>query len=78
MSELLRYVVEHLVKNKDSVKITSEDKDGEENLTLSVAQEDMGKVIGRSGRTAKDIRCILRAAAGARINLEIVEQAEHA
>ncbi|MBP3240574.1 MAG: KH domain-containing protein [Oribacterium sp.] len=63
MKELLETIARALVQNPDDVKVTEENKDGEIVLTLSVNEQDMGKVIGRSGRIAKAIRSVMSAAA---------------
>lgn len=63
MKELLETIAKALVQNPDDVKVVEEDKDGEIVLTLSVNEQDMGKVIGRSGRIAKAIRSVMSAAA---------------
>lgn len=63
MKELLETIARALVQNPDDVKVIEEDKDGEIVLTLSVNEQDMGKVIGRSGRIAKAIRSVMSAAA---------------
>lgn len=63
MKELLETIARALVQNPDDVKVVEEDKDGEIMLTLSVNEQDMGKVIGRSGRIAKAIRSVMSAAA---------------
>jgi predicted RNA-binding protein YlqC (UPF0109 family) len=74
MSELLTHVAKQLVDKPDSVKV-SEDVDGDfVKLHLEVAEEDVGKVIGRGGRIAKAIRAILKVMAtrdGTKVNLEI-------
>ncbi len=74
MSELLNYVAKQLVEKPDEVKVT-ETVDGEMvKLHLAVAEEDVGKVIGRGGRIAKAIRAILKVMAtrdGTKVNLEI-------
>ena len=65
MKELLYAIVEELVEDKSAIKIT-EDEPNEEGvivLHLSVAPEDMGRVIGKQGRIAKAIRTIMRAGA---------------
>ena len=62
MKELLETIARALVQNPDDVKVVEEDKDGEIVLTLSVNEQDMGKVIGRSGRIAKAIRSVMSAA----------------
>ena len=77
MKDLLSYIVGHLVENPGEARIETGERDGGELLKLTVAPDDMGRVIGRSGRTARAIRQLLRAAAGSegsRVNLEIVEQ----
>ncbi len=63
MKELLEIIAKALVQNPDDVKVVEENKDGEIVLTLSVNEQDMGKVIGRSGRIAKAIRSVMSAAA---------------
>lgn len=63
MKELLETIARALVQNPDDVKVVEEDKDGKIVLTLSVNEQDMGKVIGRSGRIAKAIRSVMSAAA---------------
>ena len=63
MKELLETIARALVQNPDDVKVVEEDKDGEIVLTLSENEQDMGKVIGRSGRIAKAIRSVMSAAA---------------
>ncbi len=63
MKELLETIARSLVQFPDDVKVTEENKDGEIVLTLSVNEQDMGKVIGRSGRIAKAIRSVISAAA---------------
>lgn len=65
MKELLYAIVEELVEDKSAIKIT-EDVPNEEGvivLHLSVAPDDMGRVIGKQGRIAKAIRTIMRAGA---------------
>lgn len=63
MKELLETIARALVQNPDDVKVVEEEKGGEIVLTLSVNEQDMGKVIGRSGRIAKAIRSVMSAAA---------------
>ena len=64
MKDLLYALVEDLVDDKDSIKIT-QDEPNEEGvivLHLSVAPDDMGRVIGKQGRIAKAIRRVVKAA----------------
>ena len=76
MEELLKTIAEGLVEEKDSIKI-SVDEPNQENIIvyhLSVAEQDMGRVIGKQGRIAKAIRVIMRSAAnreGVHIAVEI-------
>ena len=72
MKELLYAIVEDLVEDKSAIKIT-EDAPNEEGVVvfhLSVAPDDMGRVIGKQGRIAKAIRTIMRAGA-AKNNLKV-------
>ena len=72
----LEYVVKELVDNPADVKINRTVDEMGVLLTLTVNQDDMGKVIGRSGATAKAIRTILRVVGmkhDARVNLKIEE-----
>ena len=63
MKEVLETIAKSLVDNKEEVVVTEEVKDDVIVLNLTVAQSDMGKVIGKSGRVAKAIRMVLNAAA---------------
>ena len=74
--EFLELVVKSLVDNPDDVKITRTVDEMGVLLTLDISPEDMGKIIGRSGNTAKAIRTLLRVVGlrnNARINLKINE-----
>ncbi|MCI5625545.1 MAG: KH domain-containing protein [Clostridiales bacterium] len=76
MKELLTYVARNLVEHPDQVTVTETVEDGEMVLELRVAPEDMGKVIGRQGRIAKEIRTLIRSVAqrtGQRVCVEIVD-----
>ncbi|MDR1692419.1 MAG: KH domain-containing protein [Oscillospiraceae bacterium] len=75
MKELLRHMVEHLVEDREAVSVTEKESGGELTLELRVAAGDMGKVIGRGGGIAKDLRTVVRSAApsGKRVNVEILE-----
>jgi predicted RNA-binding protein YlqC (UPF0109 family) len=61
--DLLEYLAREIVDDPDAVSVTEEQDDRGLLLTLRVAQEDMGKVIGRGGRTARSIRTVIKAAA---------------
>ncbi len=77
MKELVETVCKSLVDNPEDVQVTQIDGEQTTILELRVAQADLGKVIGKQGRTARAIRTIL-AAAGMkqkrRFNLEIIEK----
>lgn len=62
MEELVKYIVENLVSNKDAVKVSSEKTDNETVIKVVVAKEDMGKVIGKGGKIAQSIRSIVKTA----------------
>ena len=61
MEDLVRLIAENLVDNPDEISITETDDNGEIFIELSVAEEDMGKIIGRQGKIAKAIRTVLKA-----------------
>ena len=75
MKELLLYMAKNLVDNPDAVTVT--EIEGENTvLELRVAPEDMGKVIGRQGRIAKEIRTVVRSYAqrtGTKVSVDIVD-----
>jgi predicted RNA-binding protein YlqC (UPF0109 family) len=73
---LLEHVAKALVDAPDQVAVNSVDEGGETVLELTVAESDMGKVIGKSGRTARALRTLLSAVgikAHKRYTLEILE-----
>lgn len=76
MKELLQYMAKNLVDNPDAVTVVEQtDEDGKV-LELHVAEGDMGKVIGRQGRIAKEIRTIIKTVAqrtGEKVTVDIVE-----
>ena len=63
MKELLEYVAREIVDEPDEVQVDEVEDDRGVLLTLRVAPDDMGKVIGRGGRTARAIRTVMKAAA---------------
>lgn len=76
LKELVTYVAKSLVDNPEAVQITEVEGEHTSVLELRVAKEDLGKVIGKQGRTARAIRTILAAAsskAKKRTVLEILE-----
>ncbi len=77
MKDLIDYLAKSLVDNPDAVEVKETQGEVASVLELRVAKEDLGRIIGKQGRTAKSIRTILNAAAS-RVNrkvvLEIVEE----
>jgi len=76
MREVLEYLAKNLVSDPDAVKVDEVTSGTTVSLRLSVAPDDMGKIIGRVGRTVRAIRDVLRAAAtreGLVVTVEIVE-----
>jgi uncharacterized protein len=74
--EVLEYLASHLVDDPDAVEVTEVAGERSIVLQLKVAPEDMGKVIGKRGRTVRAIRSLVRAAAsrqGLSTMVEIVE-----
>ncbi|MEE8604453.1 MAG: KH domain-containing protein [Candidatus Aminicenantaceae bacterium] len=77
MQELVELIAKSLVDDPDKVHVTQLEGEQTTILELKVAQEDLGKVIGKQGRTARAIRVILGAAGmklKRRFNLEIIEK----
>ena len=77
MKELIEFIASRLVDHPEKIVVTLQEGD-EENVTieLRVAQEDLGKVIGKQGRTARAMRAVLAASVtgeNKRTRLEIVE-----
>jgi uncharacterized protein len=76
MKELIKYMAQALVDNPDKVEVSEVVGEQTSVLELRVAKEDLGKVIGKQGRTAKAMRTILSAASTKirkRSVLEIIE-----
>ena len=76
MKELLLYIAQNLVDNPDDVTVTERETDSETVFELRVNASDVGKVIGRQGRIAKEIRALMRSVAqrqGKRISVDIVD-----
>jgi predicted RNA-binding protein YlqC (UPF0109 family) len=76
LAELLEYLARQLVDEPEAVRVETVEEDDAVVLRLYVAQDDVGKVIGRQGRLARALRGIVRAGASRphqRVLLEIVE-----
>lgn len=77
MKELVQYLAKSLVSDPAAVEVTESERNDTAVYELKVAKEDLGRVIGRQGRTAKSIRTLLNAAAAKsnrKVILEIVEE----
>jgi len=76
MKELIKYIAEALVDNPDAVDVSEVQGEQTSVIELRVSKEDLGKVIGKQGKTAKAMRTILSAASAKlkkRAVLEIIE-----
>jgi len=77
MKELVQYLAKSLVNDPSAVEVKETEHEDTSVFELKVAKEDLGRVIGRQGRTAKSIRTLLNAAASKtnrKVILEIVEE----
>ncbi|MBI3782741.1 MAG: KH domain-containing protein [Deltaproteobacteria bacterium] len=77
MKELVELLAKSLVNHPDAVEVKETQGDTASVLELKVARDDLGRIIGKQGRTAKSIRTILNAAASRanrKVVLEIVEE----
>jgi predicted RNA-binding protein YlqC (UPF0109 family) len=76
MKNLAEYIAKSLVDHPDEVAVDEIRHGNRVNLELSVAKDDMGRVIGKAGRVANAIRALLRVAAereGSQVTLDVVE-----
>lgn len=74
MKDLLTYIAQNLVEHPQAVDVQETETDGNVVLELRVDPSDMGKVIGRQGRIAKEIRTLMRSVAqrqGKKVSVEI-------
>jgi uncharacterized protein len=76
MRELVEYLVRALVEDPDAVQVEELEENGDVVLEVTVAEDDLGRIIGRGGRIANAIRTVARAAATKeerRVLVEILE-----
>ena len=76
MKDLLTYIAQNLVEHPQAVDVQETETDGNVVLELRVDPSDMGKVIGRQGRIAKEIRTLMRSVAqrqGQKVSVEIMD-----
>ena len=74
LEKLLLVLARSLVEEPDAVEVSGTETDSRVDLELRVAQEDMGKIIGRQGRTIRAIRTVVKAASvklEKRVNVEV-------
>ena len=79
MMDLIKYVVEQFAEKKDEIEYLVNETDSEIDVTVILADEDMGKVIGRQGKLAKALRTIVKTCQGRdakKYNIEIKERGE--
>ena len=76
MKDLLTYIAQNLVERPQAVDVQETESDGNVVLELRVDPSDMGKVIGRQGRIAKEIRTLMRSVAqrqGKKVSVEMMD-----
>ena len=76
MKDLLLYIAQNLVDHPENVKTVVKGTENDVTVELSVHPDDMGKIIGRQGRIAKEIRTVVRSYAqrtGAKVSVDIVD-----
>jgi predicted RNA-binding protein YlqC (UPF0109 family) len=74
LENLLLVLARSLVEKPDAVEVAATETDSRVDLELRVAPEDMGKIIGRQGRTIRAVRTVVKAASvklGKRVNVEV-------
>ena len=79
MLDLIKYIVEQFAQDKEHVEYIVEEKDESIDVTIRLAESDMGKVIGKQGKIAKALRTIVRSATprdSKKYNIEIREREE--
>lgn len=76
MKEILETIIKSLVENENEVIITEKEDEKGLSFEVKVANQDMGKVIGKQGRVAKSIRTVMKSVAGKehkKVNIEFLE-----
>ena len=76
IDEALEHLVKGIVDNPAEVVITEKNSRGSTTLEVRVHPEDIGKVIGRNGRTAKALRTVISALAGRSVRVDLIEADE--
>ena len=79
MLDLIRYVVEQFAEHPENIEYKTEERGNTVTVTVTLEEDDMGKVIGRQGKIAKALRSLVKAATprgGKRYNIEIKGKTE--
>ena len=79
MLDLIKYIVEQFAQDKEHIEYIVEEKDESIDVTIRLAESDMGKVLGKQGKIAKALRTIVRSATprdSKKYNIEIREREE--
>jgi len=79
MKQLLEYIIPNIVNHPEEVKIEETNQDGLVNVTIQTHPEDVGRVIGKSGKVIKSIRQIARIIAikqGVRVNIDVLDSGD--
>ena len=77
MKELVEFLAKNIVSDTKSIKLEESSQDSQKIIRISVASEDMGKIIGKSGRVIKSIRTLLKIKSireGERVYLELADK----
>jgi uncharacterized protein len=80
-ADLTRFITEHIVVNKAAVTVSAVPRGRSTIVEVTVAEEDMGKVIGKGGRNIEAIRAVVRAAGlrkHERVQVELADAGRHA
>jgi len=80
-ADLTRFITEHIVSNKEAINIHAVPRGRSTIIEVTVAEEDMGKVIGKGGRNIEAIRAVVRAAGlrkHERVQVELADGGRHA
>lgn len=60
MKDALSFIIASIVENEDKISISEEEKDGATNFSITVAKEDVGRIIGKSGKVIRAIRNVIK------------------
>ena len=60
IDKILKTIIDNLVEDKDAVSVESKEENGKVNLSVKVNKKDMGRIIGKQGKTANSIRTLMK------------------